>query len=284
MTRPLTGLTGLAGYQVTIDEDSQATPEDRMGGPADPEHGKYLAEQSIPRGSRMGTPVGPVGPENQLLGDEGWFWEIGGEPEQDPQFDYTPSTHAGPWPKGFLSGPAGDIGPDATAAKLTQSYELHSMDKNGPAVQQHTRSEPLNDQWDGIDQLNPGNSDLSTLPKQSQSSGFQWGTRDRTQSMARQNEFGFDTAHQHRRWAAGSVPGNYLWMIPGGRPLVKTLAGPARPAIGPDSPFSGQDLGQAFGLDGAVLQNVPSEYVAPPVPNLTAAPVSSVNDSYPEWY
>jgi hypothetical protein len=79
----------------------------------------------------------------------------------------------------------------------------------------------------------------------------------------------------HRRYAAGHLPGNYMWMRPQGRPLFKTLAGPARPAIGNESPFAGDDLGFAFSYDtGAVLQSTPQEYVPPPSPNVnTYAPV-----------
>jgi hypothetical protein len=75
-----------------------------------------------------------------------------------------------------------------------------------------------------------------------------------------------------------------MWMTPTGRPLMKTLPGPARPAIGENSPFTGQDLGASFSYNGAILQNVPTEYVAPPQPNLTTPPAADSNDSYVEWY
>lgn len=283
-TRPLTGLSGLAGYQVQIDEDAQATPEQRSGGVADPSHAKYLAEDYIRRGAQIGEPIGPYGPDNQMLSDEGWFWEPGGEPNQDPQFDHTPTNHAGPWPKGFQSGPVGDISPEATAQKLRVLTGLHGMDLNGGAQSLLSRQEALNDSWETVDQLNPGNSDLADLPKQSKSSGFGWGTRDRTQSMAAQNEFGFDSAHQFRRFATGSIPGNNMWLRPGGRLIQKSMPGPARPAIGVDSPFAGQDLGAAFSVDGALLQNVPTEYTAPPQPNLQNAPSPDQGDSFVEWY
>jgi hypothetical protein len=282
--RPLSGLSAIAGYQVQIDTDSQATPEQRSGDVADPDHGKYLAESPIPRGSRMGEPIGPYGPDNQMLDDESWLFTPGGNPNQDPQFDHTPLNHAGPWPKGIQSGPVGDVGPDATARKLTQLSALHGFDLNGDAQSNLTRETPLNDEWVEINQLNPGHTELSDLPKQSKSSGFGWGTRDRTQSMAAQNSFGFDQTHQHRRWAIGNIPGNFQWMRPGGRPMVKGLPGPARPPIGKDSPFTGQDLGQSFSADGAVLQNVPSEYVAPPQPSLQNVAPATDGDTYVEWY
>lgn len=283
MTQPLTGLSGLAGFQVQLNQDAQATPEERMGGAADPRHADVLAEKSIPRGSRMGTPKGPYGLENQLLGDPAWFWESGGEPDQDPQMDRTPSNRAGPWPKGILSGPIGSNGPDDTAPKLTQLAALHGIKTNAGA--RHQLGMPaLNDEWETVEQVNSGNSDLEPASKQSMSSGYGWGTRDRVVSMARQNEFGFDAAHQHRRYATGSIPGNTMWLRPGGRPMAKTLAGPARPPIGVDSPFAGQDLGQAFSADGAILQNLPSEYAPPPNPALGKAQVSTENDSVVEWY
>lgn len=283
MTRPLTGLTGLAGYQVQIDEDSQATPEERMGNVADPSHAKYLAEDYIRRGAQLGEPRGPYGPDNQLLGDESWFWEPGGEPSQDPTYDYTPSKRAGPFPKGILSGPVGDNGPDATAYNLRQSARVHGTETNADA-KFHYGPEALNDEWETVDQLNPGATLMDPVTDQAKSSGYGWGTTDRTGSFARQNGYGFDSAHQHRRFAVGGIPGNNMWLRPGGRPMVKNLPGPARPPIGVDSPFTGQDLGMAFDINGAVLQNVPSEYVAPPQPNLSAGVVSSDNDSVVEWY
>lgn len=285
MTTPLTGLSGLATLQTLVDAENQATPEERMGGPADPSHGKYLAEDYIRRGAQIGEPRGPYGPDNQLLSDETWFWESGGYPSEDPAMDHTPANRAGPWPKGILSGPVGGVGPDDTGPKLEQLSELHGIDTNADARFQTDRDYALNDDWQTIDQVTPGNSLTQPgTPKQSLSSGFGWGTRDRIQSLAGQNSYGFDSAHQHRRWAVGSIPGNNYWMRPGGRLMMKSMAGPARPAIGQDSPFAGQDLGQAFSIDGAVLQNVPTEYVAPPVPQLANAPVSTVNDSVVEWY
>lgn len=283
MARDLTGLSGLAGYQVLIEEDSQATPELRMGDAADPRHADASPEKQFGRGSRIGEPVGPRGPENQLLGDEQWFWEPGGEEWQDPRMDHTPSKRSGPWPRGILSGPTPSTFPEDVAGQREQSRIIHGIDTNADARFTY-ELEALNDSWETIDQLNPGHSDLEALPKQAMSSGFGWGTRDRTQSMAAQNEYGFDSAHQFRRFATGPIPGNTMWMRPGGRPLAKSLPGPARPAIGPNSPFTDDDLGAAFGIHGALLQNVPSEYVAPPQPTLSQSVVSPENDSVVEWY
>jgi hypothetical protein len=284
MTQPLTGLSAIANLQTVVDEQSQATPEMRMGGTADPAHGTYLVEPTIPRGSRMGTPVGPLGAENQLLGEfDSFVLTPAGNEYQDPYFDHTPTKRAGPWPKGIASGPIVQS-PDHTAMQLQQSYGIHGIETNASAHANHNL-DALNDDWQVIEQTNPGHTDVSTVPNQMKSSGFAFGTRDRVQSFARQNEYGFDSAHQHRRFAdARGIPGNYMYLQPGGRPLVKTLAGPARPPIGPNSPFTGDDLGATFGIDGAILQNVPSEYVGPPQPTLGPSLNADVNDSVVEWY
>lgn len=283
MTRPITGLSGLAGYDVLIDEDSQATPEERLGGVADPRHAEFSPEEQIRRGSRIGEPRGPYGPDNQMLGDEVWFFQDGGHPSEDPNYDYTPATRAAPWPKGIASGPIGRVDPDVIGPRRELSNELHGVDTN--ADRKRTRDlDAQNDTWETIDQLNPGHTEQAELPKQMKSAGFGWGTTDRVQSMERQNEYGFDSAHQHRRWATGSIPGNTMWMRPGGRPLVKNLPGPAKLPVGTDSPFAGDDTGANFGIGGAILQSVPSEYVAPPQPQLAAPIISDVNDSVVEFY
>lgn len=283
--RGLTGLSAIAGYQTRIDADAQATPEERSGGTADPRHGTIVREGK-PYAWETPGPVGqqgPDGPENQMLGDESWFWFPGGDYADDPAMDLTPSHRAGPWPKGVASGAVPGEGPDDISEQLRQSAIIHGIDTNAGARTLRTLP-PLNDTWEGFDQTNPGHSDLMPLPKQAMSSGFMWGTTDRTQSMARQNGHGFDSAHQDRRWATGAIPGNTMWMRPGGRPLAKTLAGPARPAIGPGSPFAGQNLGAAFSIDGAVLQNMPTEYAPPPQPTLANAMPASEDYSPVEWY
>lgn len=274
MTLSLTGLTGLAGYQQQIDNESQATPEERSGGTADPRHG-IRGEQARPypwesKATQAATAHGPYGPANQMLGDEQWFYEIGGEEWQDPAMDHTPSHRAGPFPKGVASGQVPGETPDDIAEQLRQSAMLHSINTNA-GIGRMTSIPALNDEWQENYNIGPGNSDLQPLPKQAMSSGFMWGTRDRIQSMARQNEYGFDSAHTHRRYAVGSIPGNTMWLKPGGRPLAKSLPGPARPAIGLDSPFTGHDLGASFGIGGAMLQTVPPEYTPPPQPNLASA-------------
>lgn len=286
----LTGLTGMAGLQVQINTDSQATPEERYGGTADPRHA-YVGEVAVPypwqsQQTQAGVGHGPYGPENQLLSDEWWFIEPAGDESQDVTFDRTPSTGAAPWPKGILSGPIGDAGPSDTAGKLVQSAAIHATDMG---ASRRIISPPQavgiqQDSWNEIWQVDPNSSDQVNVPKQMMSSGFMWGTRDRVQSMARQNEFGFDSRHMHRRYADGPIPGNTMWMRPGGRPLAKSLPGPARPAIGADSPFQGDNLGASFNTAGAILANQPTQYQAPSQPYLAPAIQYTGDDAQLDWY
>ena len=282
MTSPITGLSALAGYQ-SVDEWNQATPTDRMGGPANPLHATG-APNPYGRGSRIGTPIGPAGPESNIVGEfESWALTPAGNEYDDPQFDHTPSRRAGPAPRGVMSGPIDAVSPTSIAYQLQQSYMLHGINTNAAA---HTQRniDAENDAWYTMEQVNSGHTDLQPSSRQSMSSGFMWGTRDRVQSFAQQNEFGFDSAHVHRRYAQSPIPGNFMWMKPGGRPMVKGLPGPARPAIGPDSPFTGDDLGASFSINGAMLQNVPTEYTPPPQPTLAASVNSEQFDSVVEWY
>lgn len=284
----LTGLTGLAGYQVRIDTDSQATPEERSGGTADPRHG-MRGEQAPPYlwNSQMvqAGGHGPYGADNQLLGDADWVWEPSGDESEDPYFDHTPATRAAPFPRGILSGPIPGETPDAVAEQRMKSAAIHGVDCGASKVMQHTLQDPQQDRWEGFYEVNPGHSDDVAPPRLFRGFGFMFGTRDRTQSFARQNEYGFDSAHMMRRYATGEIPGNNMWMRPGGRVLMKSMPGPARPAIGPDSPFEGDDLGRPFAVGGAVLLQSPTEYVAPPQPNLVQ-PVwgTDASDADVEWY
>lgn len=286
----LTGLTGIAGLQVMINQQSQATPEERSGGSVNPKHAvkgetakPYIWESTMtPGGSH-----GPYGPENQLLGDTAWLDEPAGFGWEDPDFDHTPATHAAPSVVGQLSGPTPGTTPDDTAAHLRQSMRAHSANTGASLRSQHSsQGWALNDDWQSFQNVHTGHTEVRDVPDQMKSAGFGFGTTDRVQSFARQNAYGFDSAHTDRRWAAGSIPGNNYWMRPGGRPLVKSLAGPARPPIGVDSPFANQDLGVAFGIGGAVLMDTPSEYVAPPQPNLSVPRqyTEPYGDALTEWY
>jgi hypothetical protein len=75
-----------------------------------------------------------------------------------------------------------------------------------------------------------------------------------------------------------------MWMRPGGRPMVKTTPGPARPATGQDSPFTGQNLAWAYGLQGAVLATAPIDYEPPPEPFVAATYPAGPDPGGVSWF
>jgi hypothetical protein len=262
------GLTGLAGLQQIEEDTPEASPEERMGGPVNPAH-QAVGEKATPyswesQQTQAGTHV--IVPFEAA--DDGDTYGIlqSGLLTQDPTSERMPWTHAAPWPKDPIGD--GSVSPDNTVRQVLQNAAIHAIDTMG---QRNVYSPTLyaqNDSWQEIWEVDPNSSDLSEVPAQMKSGAAPGGRghTDRTQSNATQNQYGFDSRHMHRRFATGSVPGNYMWMRPGGRPMVKSLAGPARPAIGGNSPFAGDNLGQAFGVDGAILQQPSVQYQAPPEP------------------
>ena len=272
----VSGLNALAGYNAISNKDPFATGEQRMGGPANPYHSQ-VGEQAVPYSwqsqAMPGGKIGPMGTENQLLDDEFWFLESAGTPEKDPTFDYNMpnlTRSHGSVKNITLSGPIPD---QAGAIHLeTMQMENKGSDLNTKAGMQETAlGDVTQDNWLEIWNVNNGSDDYPPDPtKQIATAVAGYGTHDRTSNpMHKRNEFEFDSKHMHRRYAWSSIPGNYLWMIPGGRPLFKSIPGTAKPPIGPGSQFEGQDLGFAFSYDtGAVLMDTPQEYVPPPAPNI----------------
>lgn len=291
----LSGLAGLNAQPRLIEEaaQNQATPEEISGGPADPRHGKWgeIVHQ-YPWQSTM-TPAGSHGPyglENALLDDDYWWLTPPGTPDQDPMMDRTPyRTHGGPHPQGILSGPIPGELPDDVGRQRWQSMVLHGI-KTNAGVRALVSPQAIgiqNDQWSDFWVMNPGETMLEPLSRQQMSSHFMFGSRDRTQTMSPQNGYDFDASHMHRRYATGPIPGNTMWMKPGGRVLVKNIPTVARAAIGIDSPFNGDDIFANYALPGAMLLNTPTEYVPPAQPKLAANPADApLGDSgaIVEWW
>jgi hypothetical protein len=289
MATGLGGLNSLGSIRGFLNNNPEATPEEVHGGPVDEFHGHSgeVADPSgwVAYGGAWGDhPIGPIGPENELLGDppeNGTF--RAGNLNQDPTGDETPyRTHAGPFPRGRET----SIDPDATSRQLVQNARLRSVNTGAELSRQYRPTMfAQQDHWKVLQQNRRGSTLLDpALPRQMQGAIAGAGNRDSEISMAQQNVYDFNTAHQRRRYATGSIPGNYLWMRPGGRPMVKTLAGPARPANGP-GPFQGQDIGQSFRYDtGAVLQDPGAQYTPPPVPYV--APAIPSQDAAPgeDWF
>ena len=288
MADALSGLNGLAGINALSVDQPEATPEERQGGPADPYHGHW-GQQAEPYAWEsslgMGGSHGPYGPENQLLGDDMWFIEPAGSPGQDPLIDRnTPNltkSHASVHNVTLTGGVPSQY--DAINHQVEQMPN-HGSDLGTSANMTHDQlGYALNDDWQEIWNVTPGHEDTPVAPGSISNQAGGWGANDHVENTYhKKNGFGLDSAHFHRRFAVGSVPGNYMWMKPGGRPMFKTLAGPARPAVGGNSPFAGQDLGDAFAYDtGAILQTQPTEYVPPPEPYL-AAPIATTDTASDE--
>jgi hypothetical protein len=284
----LSGLQGLAGLQDLTIDTPEADAEEIQGNAADPRHGTrgetsrpYSWEsQQTPGGSH-----GPYGPPAEGFLDEqsSEYYFLPAEPiGNNPTAETAPWTHAAPQPKNVIGDMS--VSPDNVSRQRRMSAMIHRLRTGGQRnVYLHTM-EAKQDQWNEIWEVDPGVTMLSE-PDNRLKSGLAPGGRggtDRTQSFAHQNSFGFDSFHMHRRYASGSIPGNFLWMRAGGRPMHKNLAGPSRPPIGPDSPFAGQDVGQAFSTEGAILDGPATEYVAPPEPYVAPARENAYPDS-PDW-
>lgn len=268
---PLQGLTGLSSLQVLQEDTPEATAEQLHGSPANPYHAQ-TGEWSTP-GSELSQAVPAAGnawvpPDMGLIEDDAYFHPLlpSGKLSDDPTSERAPWTHAAPWPKDPIGD--GSVQPDNVIHHLNQNAQIHAVNTGGKRNVQIFSMDPLQDDWRELWEVNPGHTDLSVVPEQIKSGAAPGGrgNTDPTQSHAKQNEFGYGSKHMHRRYAAGSIPGNYMYLNPAGRPLIKSLAGPARPPIGEGSQFTGNDLGQAFGIDGAVLQSPPVQYVGPPMP------------------
>lgn len=273
------GIGPVVGFSIGQPE---ATAEERHGKPVNPSHAQW-GEQAAPYswesqlvGYRGHT--GPYGPENALLGDkdiaEG---EPAGQLGHDPYGDLTPgsaaqvhSGHAAPMTR-TLSGPLPSQH-DAIMQQLVQADEIRATDLG--ASRKFTLTElgdAQQDHWEEIWDVSNETTKYGSGQPHTGFTAFGFGTNDRPVNPFRKmNAFGFDKGHHHRRFAVGSLPGNYMWMKPAGRPMFKSLPGPARPAVGINSPFEGDNLGDTFGIQGAVLVEVPSEYQPPPSPQLKA--------------
>lgn len=266
------GMGPIRGYS---DPEPWATAEEVHGGPADPYHG-HAGEQAQPYSwesqiSNYQGSHGPYGLENGLLGDE---YALAGEPAgvlgSDPQADLTPYRgHAAPMTR-TLSGPLPSQY-DAINEQLVPAAEIRSTDLGASRKFTETeQGDAQQDQWQEIWDVETGEEKYPAAQRWAGSIAiFGFGNNDRTVNDFRKvNRYDFNAGHHHRRFATGSIPGNYMWMLGKGRPLVKSMAGPARPAVGQDSPFTGDDLGMTYGIQGAVLTEVPTEYAPPPTPQM----------------
>jgi hypothetical protein len=266
------GLSALSGYGAISDPNPFATAEERTGGIAE-QHAleRHADPQYLSQLTRAGS-HGPYGAENQLLSDTMWFLESAGSPDEDPQFDYnTPSlTRSHGSVHNIVSNGTVPSQADSIHLQLEQMDNKRSDLGTSRGLTHIQSLEPLNDVWHEIWEVDNGSSDVPDTTKQIAYQANGYGVSDSvSNAYHKTNMYGYNSKHMHRRYAAGKIPGNFMWMRPQGRPLFKSIAGVARPPVGGNSPFAGQDVGAAFSYDtGAVLLNTPEEYIPPPMPNI----------------
>lgn len=278
---------GLAGLQPlmplsSLTENPEATAEERLGGPADPRHGRALWEEPphYPHERLRGVRQPPRSTQDiGLVGASEGYALPAGAIGEDPYADVTPWTHRAPWPKGVIQ----SVQPDDRADHLAWSAQLHAVD-SGASRRMHTTTPAQQDAWVEVWTVDAGTSMQAPNNGQIKQASGGWGSTDRAANQARQNGHGFDSAHLHRRYAAGSIPGNYLWMRPAGRPMRKSVPGPARPPVGDASPFTGQDLTASFGVQGAVLQQSAVEYTPPAEPYLAPSYPAAAEPAAVAWW
>lgn len=276
----LQGLSGIGPVDVVIPV-SEATAEQAQGGSADPRHalgalGGVYGYQLTP-----GVWQAPYGTANQIIGTMPPIAPAGA-PLQDPRADLTPDTHGAPWPTLGLADSVPVDGEHA-ATDLQRMAAIHASDTGASQEVTYNIAEPAGN-WGTVDYTTPGVSMLATgLPRQLMGNVNGIGSTDRIHGMARQNEYGFDSAHVYDRRSRIGVPGNYMWMRPGGRPLVIEPHGQTNMFDGQDSPFAGHGLQvQTRTVRGGILQNQPTAYTPPPEP-LLAPPLDQGNPVWSSW-
>lgn len=280
------GIQGIGGYSRN---QPFLTAEEMQGSPANEYHGNR-GEATTPypweayQGAQ-GPAKGPFGIENELLGDDSDIFGLSaGQIFDDPEGDYTPNygSHAAPFPKGLMQGDMSSVQPVGTRLIVQQSAELHSANTNASKARQYSESLLANnDSWEGFYNPVQGEDLVTNAPAQTAVASAGWGVNDHTSNpLAKENEFDLNTSHRHRRYATGHIPYNYMWMQPGGRPMIKTLPHGAILPTGENSPFTGDNVMEPYSIDGAILQSPATEYSPPPQPYVT--PTSQQVSDVPE--
>jgi hypothetical protein len=195
---------------------------------------------------------------------------------QDPTADQTPAYHAAPFPN---EGPAAlnadqvDIINRAKGStrQLLDSFRVHAHN-TGAGLRRLFDPTMLSkqDSWTGFFNPEMGEDIVPKIPGSVSNNAGGYGSNDHvSNAYAKVNRYAFNTSHRHRRYATGPIPGNNMWLKPGGRPMVRSNTGQYHFAT--SGAFEGDDPGATFGLPGAILAEVPSEYAPPPQVNTTSA-------------
>lgn len=273
------GVNGITGF---INQAPQAPPEEISGGPVNPYHGHY-GEQASPY-PWLNFPMGPypglidptpgiVDTTQQQPGANSGI--IG----QDPTADQTPAFHAAPFPnEGPNSRSAEQMDmrgrAQGSARQLLQSLWIHAHNTGASLKRLFDLTYgSKQDTWVGFFNPVQGNDIVPQIPGSVSSNAGGFGANDHTSNAYHKaNSFSLNTSHRHRRYATGSIPGNYMWMNPSARPMVRSLTGQYK--FQTSGAFAGDDPGFAFSTYGAVLTATPPNYNAPPQPNLGNSPDS----------
>jgi hypothetical protein len=174
-----------------------------------------------------------------------------------------------------------DRGPEGNAEVLAQSWEAHGVRTNA-AEKGRASSNPLQDTWIRFWNTIRGEDLVPPLPTATGPAVFGFGNNDRVSNpFHKENQFGLHASHRLRRYAQSPIPGNTMWMQPAGRPMQKSIAGTSRPAVGP-GPFYGQDVSLPFGIEGAILMDPATEYVAPAGPRVSPQTQATSIDIAPD--
>lgn len=274
------GINSITGFIVSQPE---GTPFEIHGYPVHPDHSKP-GEEASPYPWEV-IPFGPTpymtAPVDEMIGkfDSSNVLEAG-YLAQDPTADQTPAYNAAPFPNEGPTLPAADQLDVAerlrgSTRQLLQSASIHAANM-GASLKKLFAPTMLarQDDWTGFFNPETGNDIIPKVPGQIANNAGGFGVNDHVSNpYAKVNSYGFNTAHRHRRFATGSVPGNTMWMRPGGRPMVRSFTGIDHFPL--SGTFANDDPGATFGYQGAILQNLPGEYVAPPEPALAQNIVST---------
>jgi hypothetical protein len=275
----MTGVPGVNPITGFVIANPEAPPFQVHGGPADPAHSNR-GERARPYPWEY-IPVGPypglMNPIDGIISTTGTASLPAGNLSEDPTGDQTPAYHAAPYPNENPIAESADQVDITNRARgstrqLLDSLRVHAS-KTGAGLRRLFDPTMLSKQDDWTAFFNPetGEDIVPNIPGSVSNNAFGVGVNDHvSNAFAKKNAYAFNTSHRHRRYATGPIPGNSMWMKPGGRPMVRTNTGQYNFAT--SGAFEGDDPGATFGLPGAILSNTPSEYASPPQVN-TGPPV-----------
>jgi hypothetical protein len=283
------GVNGITGFIVS---NPESPPFEQQGGTVHPMHSNW-GEKASPYPWEI-VPMGPYpGLMNPIDGMIGQIHSSGslaaGVLGQDPTADQTPAYHAAPFPN---EGPAAisaeqlDVRGRAAGStrQLLESLRVHASNTGASLRRLFAPTQLVKqDEWTAFFNPETGEDIVPAITGSISNNAGGFGANDHiSNAYAKRNGYQFNTAHRHRRFATGPIPGNTMWMKPGGRPLVRSFTGLHNfPTSGA---FTGDDPGATFGYEGAILTATPPEYVPPTQVTLVPASVdiASAGQTIPE--